>query len=226
MGNKTPQTPTFPDLLENFRKDLGYRLYCHLPGEIVDFNRTKLTATVKVALKRVIPDYAAETGSQQAGYPTLVDCPVFVLTGGAGSIGADPVAGDPCLIAVADRNIDAWFQNGGQQAPLSPRAHDLSDSLVFVGFRPLAKPLVAARAAGEAGISDASAAVVVMGGRVSIRNQADTLKAIIQDLIVQVEAVNTGLAAESGTIPTAAAAATAANVQLLLILTRLLALLY
>lgn len=226
MANKTPQTPTFPDLLENFRKDLGYRFYCHLPGEIVDFNRTKLTATVKIGLKRVIPDYASDTGSKQTAYPVLVDCPVFVLTGGAGSIGADPAAGDPCLIAVADRNIDAWFQNGGQQAPLSPRAHDLSDAFVFVGFRPLSKALVTARAAGETGIADASAAVVVQNGLVSIRNQGDTLKALVQDLITQVMAVNTGLAAESGTIPTAASAATAANVQLLLILTRLLALLY
>lgn len=226
MGNKAPQTPSFPDGMENFRKDLSYGLYCHLPGEVVDFDRTKLTATVKIGLKRVIPDYTAPTGYQIKDYPVLVDCPVFILTGGAGSIGADPAAGDPCLIAIADRNIDAWFQNGGQQAPLSPRAHDLSDALVFVGFRPRAKPLVSARAAGETGIADAAAAVVVQNGMVSIRNQTDTLKAIIQDTITQVVAVNTGIAAESGTIPTAAAAATAANVQLTLILTRLLALLY
>lgn len=226
MANKTPQTPTFPDAMENFRKDLGYRLYCHLPGEVVTFDRTRMTATVKVGLKRVIPDYVAKTGSKNAAYPTLTDCPVFVLTGGAGSIGADPAPGDPCLIAVADRNIDAWFQNGGQQAPLSPRAHDLSDSLVFVGFRPLAKPLVTERAAGEAGVADASAAVVVMGGRISIRNQADTLKAIIQDLITQIEAVNAGLVSDIAIVPHAGAAAGTANAQLLLILTRLLALLY
>ncbi len=230
MANKTPQTPTFPDLLENFRKDLGYRLYCHLPGEIVDFDRTKLTATVKVGLKRVIPDYAASTGSKQAAYPVLVDCPVFVLTGGAGSVGADPVAGDPCLIAFADRNIDAWFQNGGQQAPLSPRAHDISDAFVFVGFRPRSKALITARAAGETGIADASAAVVVMDGKASIRNQGDTLKAIINDTITQVFNVNAGIILDTPTasaiIPNTIAAATTANIQLTLILTRLSALLY
>lgn len=226
MGNKSAQTPTFPDVMENFRKDLLYKLYCHLPGEVVAYDRTKNTAIVKVALKQVIPDYAAATGSKTAPYPQLTDVPVFLLQGGGASIGVDPVPGDACLICVLDRNIDAWYANGGQQAPLSPRAHSLSDAFCIVGFNPLPKPPTSSRAAGEAGIADALAKVVVMGGLVDVSNNAQNLKLILDSLIAQIISVNVGIAAESGTIPTAAAAATAANVQLALILARLAALLY
>lgn len=188
MGNKTPKTPTFPDAMENFRKDLGYRLYCHLPGEIVTFDRAKGTASVKVGLKQVIPDYASATGSRLAPYPQLENVPVFTLQGSGGSVGADPAPKDPCLISILDRNIDAWFQNGGVQAPLSPRAHSLADAFCFVGFNPLAKPLVSARLAGEVGIADALAAVVVKNGRASIRNgplPANNLGGILEVLFTQ-----------------------------------------
>lgn len=172
MSTKTPHVPTFPDAMENFRKDLGYRLYCHLPGTVVSFNRTKMTANVAVALKQVIPDYTVPTGQRVFPYPTLSEVPVFALQGGGASVGADPAAGDPCLICVLDRNIDAWFQGDGQQpqAPLSDRAHDLSDAFCLVGFNPLAKPLVSARLAGECGVADAAAKVVVKNGLVNISN--------------------------------------------------------
>lgn len=210
MGNKTPHTPTFPDAMENFRKDLGYRLYCHLPGEIVSFSRATLTASVKVGLKQVIPDYAAATGQRLTPYPQLDNVLVFTLQGGGASVGADPVAGDPCLICIMDRNIDAWFQNGGQQAPLSDRAHDLSDAFCFVGFNPLVKPLASARAAGECGIADALAAVVVKDGKVGIRNgalPANNLSGILTTLF-------TALASDPGLSAGSHTALTTANAQL------------
>ncbi len=176
MGNKTALTPTFTDAMNNFAKQLGYNLYCHLPGEIVSFNRTKGTATIKVALKQVIPDYKSSTGQRLDKYPDLLDVPIFLLQGSGASIGADPEAGDPCLVCVMDRNIDAWFQNGGQQAPLSPRAHDLSDCFAFVGFNPLTPTNsprdLSAREAGEAGIADAAAAVVARAKAAASRRPA------------------------------------------------------
>lgn len=213
MGNKTPLTPTFPDAMENFRKDLGYRLYCHLPGEVVSFQRAKMTASVKVGLKQVIPDYKAPTGSKTTPYPQLENVPVFTLQGGGGSIGADPAAGDPCLICILDRNIDAWFQNGGAQAPLSPRAHDLADAFVFVGFNPLTTPLVSARAAGETGVADQLAAVVVKDGKASIRNgplPANSLGGILDVMLTAM-----GSATTVGQVAAAANTAKAALATLL-----------
>lgn len=172
MPTKTPHIPTFADAMENFRKDLGWRLYCHLPGNVVAFQRATMTASVQVALKQVVPDYTVPTGSRTSPYPQLENVPVFTLQGGGASMGADPAPGDACLICVLDRNIDAWYQNGGQMpaAPLSDRAHDLSDAFCLVGFNPLAKPLMTARLPGEAGLADALAKVVVKNGLVNISN--------------------------------------------------------
>jgi hypothetical protein len=209
MANKAPSTPTFPDVMANFRKDLAYRLYCHLPGEIVSYDRATMTAAVKVALKQVIPDYAAATGFRTASYPQLASVPVFFLSAGAASAGGDPVAGDPCLLCILDRNMDAWKINGGVEAPLSPRAHDLADAFVFVGFRPTAQPLVSARAAGEFGVADARAAVVVKDGLISVRNgplPANSLGGILDTMLTAMGAASS--------VAEVAAAATAAKAAL------------
>lgn len=209
MGNKAPQTPTFTDAMENFGKALAYRIYCHLPGEIVTYDRTKGTARVQVGLKQVIPDYTVPTGQKLAPYPQLEGVLVFALQGGGAGIGVDPKPGDPCLICILDRNIDAWYQNGGQQAPLSPRAHDLSDAFCFVGFNPLTQPLATAREAGECGIADAVAKVVVKDGRVNIANgplPINSLGGILDTMLTAMGAATT--------VPQIAAAATAAKASL------------
>jgi hypothetical protein len=156
--------------MANFRKDIEYGLYCHLPGSIVSYDRTTGTASVQIGLVRVIPDYTAPGGKRTAPYPPLSKVPVYTLQAGGASAGGDPKAGDTCLIAILDRNVDAWIANGGQPAPLSDRAHDLSDAFVFVGFNPLAAPLVSARLAGEFGIADALAKLVVKDGKVNVSN--------------------------------------------------------
>lgn len=189
--NKAPLTPTFTDAMRNFRDQLFYELYCHLPGEIVSFNRATGIASVQVALKRVIPSYAVPTGQVIQPYPQLDNVPVYAMQGGGASVGVDPAPGDPCLILVLDRNIDLWLQNGGQQPPLSDRAHDLSDCFAIVGFNTLAQPLVSARLAGECGLADAAAKVVVKDGLVSVANQTQNLKTILATLF-------TALAADPG----------------------------
>lgn len=212
MGNKTPQTPTFKDAMTNFAKDLRFGLYCHLPGTIVDFDRTKGTATVQPGVKRVYPNYAAPGGQKTAPYPTLTKVPVFLLQGGGASVGADPKSGDYCLLLVADRNMDAWKQNGGQQAPLSDRAHDLSDCFALVGFNPTVKPPQSARLAGECGVADLLAKVVVKNGLVNISTGAGaiSLKTILTTFLAAVAADPIFLA----TSPAVAAAAAAAETQL------------
>lgn len=209
---KTPLIPTFDDALESWWTSRAYRFYCHLPGAIVSFNRATGTAVVNVGLKQVIPDVTAPTGMRLAPYPQLADVPVFTLQGGGASIGADPAPKDPCLLLIADRNIDAWFQNGGQQAPLSPRCHDLSDGFALVGFNPLTQLLASARLAGEAGVADATAKVVVKNGKVSIGNGAaptQKLGGILSALFTTL-ATDPGLSAGSHTALTNAAAYVAA----------------
>lgn len=190
--NRTPHTPTFTDAMRNFKKALLYNLYCHLPGEIIAYDHAKGTATVQPALQRTIHNYAVAAGQTTQPYPLLKNVPVFILQGGRVSIGADPVgragavSGDPCLLAILDRNIDAWRQNGGAPAPLTDRAHDLADAFAFVGFNPLSAPLASARLTGEVGIAEplagTGAKVVVKNGKVAVANNAQNLNTIFQTL--------------------------------------------
>lgn len=208
--NKTPHVPTFPDAMRNFRDQIFYDLYCHLPGSIVSFDRASGLASVAIGLKRVVPNYAVPTGQNTYAYPQLDSVPVYTLQGSGGSVGADPAPGDPCLLVVLDRNIDAWLQNGGAQAPVSDRAHDLSDCFCFVGFNPTTKPLISARLAGECGISDALAKVVVKNGLVDISNgplPANNLGGILTTLF-------SALAADPGLSPASHTALALANTEL------------
>lgn len=209
MSNKSPQTPTFPDAMRNFRKQIFYDLYSHLPASVVKFDRTTGLASVQPGLQRVYPNFAAPTGQTTAGYPQLDSVPVFILQGGGVSLGADPAPSDPCLLCVADRNIDAWVQNGGQPAPLSDRAHDLSDCFALVGFNPVSRPLLSARLAGEGGIADALAKVVVKNGMVKISNgplPANSLGGILNVFFAATAAATT--------VPQIAAAAAVAEASL------------
>lgn len=209
MGNsvKTPNIPSFEDAMANFRAQIFYDLYVHVPGTIVAFNRATGLATVQPGLRRVYPTYTVPGGQTTKPYPQVANVMVFTLQGGGASVGADPAVGDPCLLLVADRNLDAWRQNGGQQAPLSDRAHHLSDCFALVGFNPLSAPLVSARLAGEAGIADALAKVTVKQGRLKIGNNLTDLATILKTLF-------TVLASDPGLNGTSHAALTAANTAL------------
>ncbi len=196
--NRTPTTPTFPDLLDKFEDSIFYNLFCHLPGSIVSYDRTTGLAVVQPGLLRVFPNYAAPGAQTTAPYKPIANVPVFFAQAGGVSIGGDPKAGDPCMLAVLDRNVDAWLQNGGQPAPGTDRAHSLSDCFCFVGFNPISAPLASARLAGEVGIAEplagTGAKVVVKNGLVSIGNNTTTLLLALNALCTALDAltVNTG----------------------------------
>ncbi len=127
--------PTLIETLQALKSDVFKNLYCHVPGRIQSFDGSKKTAAIQVLFATQLPD------GTTVNYPVLVDCPVYTPQGGGGAFQAPIAAGDPCLVVFADRNIDAWFQNG--LSPAIPfdqvggqpgRMHDLSDGMAFVGF--------------------------------------------------------------------------------------------
>lgn len=193
---KSPITPNFYDAMQDFKWQIFYNLYCHLPGSIVSYDRVNQTAVVQPGLQRVLPSLVGNLGYTLANYKPVVDVPVYIMQGGGVSIGADPVPGDPCMLCVIDRNMDAWILNGGTPAPLSDRAHDLSDCFALVGFNPTSKPLVSARLAGEVGIAEpltgTGAKVVVKNGKISIASNAQNLLIILQTLIAGIQGATAG----------------------------------
>lgn len=131
LGNKTILDPQTSDTLAALKLDIFRTMNCVKLGEIESFDATKKTAQIKILFKRVLPS------GDIADYPVLVDCPVVTYQGGGGALQFPVAQGDQCLLFFADRNIDAWFKNGAQAAPLSSRAHDLSDGIALVGINAL-----------------------------------------------------------------------------------------
>lgn len=122
-----------PDLrasLNAFKSEIFNDLNCHQLGEIVEFNSITQTASVQITTN-------VQTATQTYRYPLLTDCPVFILSGGIGSVMMPVSPGDPCLVLFNDRCIDDWFTTGIESAPEINRMHSLSDGLVLVGFRNL-----------------------------------------------------------------------------------------
>lgn len=131
------QSPAQFDLrrtLLALKDEIFYSFNCIQIGEVVSFDTAKQTARVKLLIRRVVL-------GRPTDYPILADCPVFIYSGGVGSIAMPVAPGDPCLVLFCDRDIDNWFVSGQVSGPNSPRAHDLSDGLVLVGFRPVTKAI-------------------------------------------------------------------------------------
>ena len=122
---------TLDDTLEMalFAAMIGKR-HC-LPGKVVSFDSVTQTILAEPMIS------AESTDGSRVPLPTVADVPIFQLGGGDFVITANPAAGDPCLLLVADRALDNWFETNENRVPADFRQNDLSDCLAFVGFRPL-----------------------------------------------------------------------------------------
>lgn len=97
------------------------------PGIVKSFDRTKMTATVQPAIKRIW----VEQGP--VDLPLCVDVPVMFPGGGGCHLVFDVSAGNECVMHVSERAIDFWYARGGTQEPSDHRLFDLSDCFASVG---------------------------------------------------------------------------------------------
>jgi hypothetical protein len=169
-------TPEITDALLQLKQDIFRTMHCVKVGQIQLFDPSKKTAQVQILFRRVL------NNGTTADYPVLVDCPVFTLQGGGGAVQLPIEPGDPCLILFADRNLDAWFQNGSAQAPFDARCHDLSDGIALVGLNPLSSGLEDYEDS-VAKIFYDGAQVALSGGLVKIANQTTTLLTLLNSFI-------------------------------------------
>jgi hypothetical protein len=111
------------------------RLWTAFPGVIQSFNSVEMTCEIQPTIQGIHTDQIGATSF--VNLPLLVDCPVQMPRGG-GCVATFPIAsGDECLVVIASRCIDAWWQNGGIQPPLDIRMHDLSDGFCIPGIASL-----------------------------------------------------------------------------------------
>ncbi|HGM5304559.1 TPA: Gp138 family membrane-puncturing spike protein [Serratia marcescens] len=110
---------------------LSTSLRVAMPGIIQSFDASAVTATIQPAVKASVRQSDGVLSS--VALPLLVDVPVVFPRGGGITLTFPVAAGDECLVVVADRCIDYWWQNGGVQEPVDQRQHHLADAFALVG---------------------------------------------------------------------------------------------
>ena len=121
-------------VMETLRRAAKSDLWTALPGIVQSFDAGKMTCSVQPAIQGAISD-AKTSKVSTVNLPLLVDCPVCFPGFGGATLTFPVRAGDECLVVFAARCIDAWWQNGGVQPPMTYRMHDLSDGFVLPGGR-------------------------------------------------------------------------------------------
>ena len=123
---------TLQQVLSEVANSIKVSLHCVKIGEIVEFNKEKQTARVKVLH---IQDENYNTRlEKELEYPLLGDVPVVIM-GGGGTYISHPISqGDQCLLLFCDYMIDGWWVTGEAKPSFVPRKHDLSDAIAIVGL--------------------------------------------------------------------------------------------
>jgi hypothetical protein len=104
-------------------------MWTGMPGIVQSFNAELMTAEVQPAIQA---QHQQQDGSwQNKNLPKLVDCPVQFAGGGNVSLTMPLKKGDEVWINIANRCIDAWWEQGGIQPQAEFRMHDLSDGFCF-----------------------------------------------------------------------------------------------
>lgn len=137
--NSINENKTFSQFAESILRNVSVTMNCLKIGEIVSFDKTDQTATVKV-LHRMDENYDLEL-DKTVDYPVLGKVPVVVLQGGGSRITFPIRSGDQCLLLFCDYMLDNWWISGNVSSSDFPRRHDISDAIAIVGLQALPKAI-------------------------------------------------------------------------------------
>lgn len=130
VSNQT-RTGELAETFKSERETTKSQIRVAMPGIIQSFDPEAVTAVIQPAIRYVETDNDGNRSTKD--YPLLVDVPVIFPRGGGCTLTFPVSEGDECLVILADRCIDFWWQSGGVQEPVDPRMHDLSDGFAIVG---------------------------------------------------------------------------------------------
>lgn len=235
-SNKTPligyglpqRDPKLNDVLLAWKKQLLVNLNVCKPGQIISYSYP--VASVQILGQRVLKDGTVSP------YPILNNVPVVTMQGSGAALQFPIQSGDQCLVFFADRNIDAWYKNGGSQPPFDGRLHDIGDGFALVGINWSNSKTIPAPSATEARLilGDGTTKVGLQTGKITIQNAAQNLGTVLGNLVTAVNNLITVLDALTVTVSGATGVISAATVAALvpvtvslnLVQTELTALLY
>ena len=178
--------PDLRSLLSAVKGEVLSLLNCHEWGVVRTFDPALQTATVAIAALRQTVDNSANPPVFIARpYPTLLDVPVCILSGGTGALTFPIAAGDVCLVLFNDRDFDKFWETGSVVLPNSARLHDLSDGLAIVGFRTKASPLAAYDSTRVKLFKGTT--LLTLGDKIGLANASTSLKTVLSDLITKLK---------------------------------------
>jgi hypothetical protein len=128
-------------------------LHTAMPGRIENYDAARNKATVKPLIKRVLADGKVES------LPVISNVPVVFPRTAAASLRFKVAKGDGVVLIFAERALERWLANGGEQEPGKPRHHDMNDAIAFLGAYSFAEPPS----------DDGSADVLLKAGVASLR---------------------------------------------------------
>jgi hypothetical protein len=120
------------EVLESLADDIQSRIRTAIPvtpTEDSDGHTISLQPLTKLTRRK------ADGSLERTALPVLSDVPINHHGGGGITVTHPHKKGDEGVILVADRAIDAWHQNGGEQGAVDARMHSLSDGVYIPGIR-------------------------------------------------------------------------------------------
>ena len=192
---KQRTNPDLTDVIDGAIEDLLFSFNCHRVGIIQSFSTDNQTATIQLV------DKATKTYSDSellVQYAPLVDCPVIINKGINGGLTIPISVGDTCLVFFNDRDLDNWFTDGLVQKPNTKRTHDFSDAIALVGIRNSINKITdynneetllnylankVSLGNSKTTISRSEGSEINLDDKIEIKNTAQSLKLIIDELI-------------------------------------------
>lgn len=130
---------TLYQVIEKISNNIKVSMHCIKIGEIVSFDKTDQTASVRVL--HVMDENYNVFMDQTVEYPVLGKVPVVIMGGGGTYISHPISAGDQCLLLFCDYMIDAWWASGEAKPSIFPRKHDIADPIAIVGLNATPKAI-------------------------------------------------------------------------------------
>lgn len=160
------------DLIEIAKRNTFYSLNKILPARVVSYDDSDNTVNCEIMLKRNI-------NGDEVDYPVMAQCPVMIL-GAEAHITFPIEAGQNCLLMFSDRDIDIFWSSGEKKTPNTRRAHAFADAIALIGLRTesQAQP-----------INPNAVQIEGAGKKVAIKNDAQSLKLLIDQLIDTIKAI-------------------------------------
>lgn len=174
------------------------------PGRIEAYDAALQKAKVLPLIKRRYADGKVES------MPVISSVPVIFPRTAAASLTMKVAKGDGVLLIFAERALELWLKDGGEQEPGKPRHHDLSDAIAIAGLYPFTGESPGADNA-ELLLKAGQAALKLDGGKIALGTPAAELLDIVSQLM---NLVATGNVTAVGAPLSTAAAITALQLQL------------